>query len=100
VRWRRESTSSAPSRSSSIESFEAERDYYFRFHGNSHHAGEYQNYIEYFARCLETGATPKPDVDEGIVTVALMQAMDESTETGLPVKVVDVLGRYGLPTGS
>ena len=39
-----------------IESFESKRDYYFRFGGVSHHAGEYQNYIEYFARCLEAGA--------------------------------------------
>lgn len=79
-----------------IESFEAQRDYYFRFGGHSHHAGEYQNYIEYFARCLASGETPKPDVNEGIVTVALMQAMDESTVTGLPVKIGAVLERYGL----
>lgn len=79
-----------------IESFEAQREYYFRFGGNSHHAGEYQNYIEYFAHCLASGQTPKPDVDEGIVTVALMQAMEESTESGLPVRVRDVLARYDL----
>ena len=79
-----------------IESFESQRDYYFRFGGVSHHAGEYQNYIEYFARCLESGATPKPDAGEGIITVALMQAMDESTQTGVPVKIVDVLARYNL----
>ena len=79
-----------------VESFESKRDYYFRFGGVSHHAGEYQNYIEYFARCLEAGETPKPDVAEGIVTVALMQAMDECTETGAPVKIADVLNRYGL----
>jgi predicted dehydrogenase len=79
-----------------IESFEAQRKYFFRFVGNDHHAGEYQNYIEYFARCLEQGQTPKPDVPEGIVTVALMQAMERSTETGLPVKLADILHRYGL----
>jgi predicted dehydrogenase len=79
-----------------IESFEAQREYFFRFGGHSHHAGEYQNYIEYFARCLANGETPKPDAPEGIVTVALMQAMDESTQTGAPVKVRDVLARYGL----
>ena len=79
-----------------VESFESQREYYFRFGGNSHHAGEYQNYIEYFARCLERGETPKPDVREGIVTVALMQAMDESTINGQPMRVSDVLARYGL----
>lgn len=81
-----------------LESFEAQRKYFFRFGGNDHHAGEYQNYIEYFARCLERGETPYPGVPEGIVTVALMQAMDEATQTGLPVKVGDVLHRYGLET--
>jgi predicted dehydrogenase len=64
--------------------------------GHSHHAGEYQGYIEYFARCLDAGKTPSPDVREGIGTVALMQAMDESAASGMPVKVADILARYGL----
>jgi predicted dehydrogenase len=79
-----------------VESYESQRDYFFRFGGVSHHAGEYQNYIEYFARCLAAGETPKPDAAEGIVTVALLQAMDESTQTGMPVGVADVLARYGI----
>ena len=84
-----------------IESFEAKRAYYFRFGGNSHHAGEYQNYIEYFARCLARGETPKPDASEGIVTVALLQAMEESSLTGRPVRLDEVLGRYQLsPLGA
>ncbi|MCB0058376.1 MAG: hypothetical protein KDE45_15170, partial [Caldilineaceae bacterium] len=66
------------------------------FGGNSHHAGEYQNYIEYFARCLAAGETPKPDVAEGVVTVALMQAMDESTQLGRPVQIAEVLARHEL----
>ncbi|HVM62646.1 MAG TPA: Gfo/Idh/MocA family oxidoreductase [Verrucomicrobiae bacterium] len=79
-----------------IETFEGQEDYYFRFEGQSHHAGEYQNYIEYFARCLESGETPKPDAAEGIVTIALLQAMDEAAATGRAVKIVDVLARFGL----
>jgi predicted dehydrogenase len=79
-----------------IEGFEGQENYFFRFEGNSHHAGEYQNYIEYFAHCLENGQTPKPDVAEGIVTVALLQAMEESTVKGVPVKISDVLYRNGL----
>lgn len=79
-----------------IESFEAQRGYYFRFGGNSHHAGEYQNYIEYFARCLATGAAVHPDAAEGIVTVALMQAMEEATLTGQPTRVRDLLRRYNI----
>lgn len=70
--------------------------YYFRFGGRSHHAGEYQNYIEYFARCLNEGVTPKPDIREGIVTVATMVAMEQSLNTKRPVKVADVLRENGL----
>ena len=81
---------------SAVETFEDMDDYFFRFGGHSHHAGEYQNYIEYFARCLAAGKTPKPDVSEGIVTVALMQAMDEAAASGKAVKVADILARHGL----
>jgi predicted dehydrogenase len=80
-----------------IERFEGAEDHYFRFEGHTHHAGEYQNYIEYFARCLESGQVPKPDVIEGIVTVALLCAMEESTVTGRSIKVSDMLVRHGLP---
>jgi predicted dehydrogenase len=61
--------------------------YYFRFAGNSHHAGEYQNYIEHFATCVNEGKTPTPDLTEGLGTVAVMQAMEESMRTGRPVRV-------------
>lgn len=79
-----------------IERFEGEEDHYFRFGGHTHHAGEYQNYIEYFARCLAAGETPKPDATEGIVTIALLEAMEETCRSGAPVKVKAVLGRAGL----
>ncbi len=75
---------------------EHQAGYYFRFGGRSHHAGEYQNYIEYFARCIDSGTTPKPDITEGIVTVALMTAMERSLETRKPVKVSSVLAENGL----
>jgi predicted dehydrogenase len=79
-----------------VETFEDRDDYYFRFGGHSHHAGEYQNYIEHFARCLAEGTSPRPDAKEGIVTVALMQAMEESCTAGQPVKLKDVLARHDL----
>ncbi|HEU5080768.1 MAG TPA: Gfo/Idh/MocA family oxidoreductase [Opitutaceae bacterium] len=81
---------------SAVETFEDQDDYFFRFGGHSHHAGEYQNYIEHFARCLASGETARPDPIEGIVTVALMQAMEEACATGGPIKVRDVLARHGL----
>ena len=70
--------------------------HYFRFEGQSHHAGEYQNYIEYFVDSIEQGFTAYPNLQEGIGTIALLQAMDKSLQTGMPVKVKDVLKEYNL----
>ncbi len=70
--------------------------HYFRFEGQSHHAGEYQNYLDYFADSIEQNFVAYPDLKEGIGTVALMQAMDKSLQTGMPVKVTDILKEYGL----
>ncbi len=70
--------------------------HYFRFEGQSHHAGEYQNYLEYFVDSIEQGFTAYPDLKEGIGTVALLQAMDKSLQTGMPVKVNDLLKEHGL----
>jgi predicted dehydrogenase len=70
--------------------------YYFRFEGQSHHAGEYQNYLEYFADSVEQNFTAYPDLKEGIGTIALLQAMDRSLKTSMPVKVKDILDDYGL----
>jgi predicted dehydrogenase len=70
--------------------------YYFRFEGQSHHAGEYQNYIEYVADCLESGQTAYPDVKEGVGTVALLQAMDRSLQTGKPVKINEILAEFSV----
>jgi predicted dehydrogenase len=71
-------------------------NYYFRFEGQTHHAGEYQNYLDYFADSIENNFTAYPDMKEGIGTVALLQAMDRSLKTGKPVKIKDVLDEFGL----
>ena len=65
--------------------------HYFRFEGKSHHAGEYQNYLEYFADSIEQDFIAYPDLKEGIGTIALLQAMDRSLQTGKPVKPRDIL---------
>ena len=70
--------------------------HYFRFEGQSHHAGEYQNYLEYFVESIEQGFTAYPDMKEGIGTVALLQAMDKSLQSGIPVKVKDILKEYNI----
>ena len=35
-------------------------------------------------------------MEEGIGTIALLQAMDKSLQTGQPIKVNDILKEYGL----
>lgn len=70
--------------------------HFFRFEGQSHHAGEYQNYLEYFVDSIEQNFTAYPDMEEGIQTVALLQAMDKSLQTGLPVKITDILKEFHL----
>ncbi len=72
--------------------------YYYRFEGQSHHAGEYQNYLEYFADCLESGETAYPDIKEGIGTIVLLKAMDRSLQSGVPVKIADLMNEYQLST--
>jgi hypothetical protein len=79
-----------------IITWEHKLKYYFRFEGKSHHAGEYQNYLEYFHDCLWTGVTAYPDVREGIGTIVLLKAMEQSLATGRPVTVDSILKRYGL----
>lgn len=79
-----------------IERFEGKEDYYFRFEGQTHHAGEYQNYLEYVADCLANKVAPTPDLEEGLVTMALLEAMEASMQRGAPVKVKEILAQYNL----
>ena len=76
--------------------FTRKENHYFRFEGHSHHAGEYQNYLEYFVACIQNGETAYPDLMEGIGTIALLKAMERSLETGKPVRVREVLNEYDL----
>ncbi|MCR2050872.1 Gfo/Idh/MocA family oxidoreductase [Acetatifactor muris] len=77
-----------------LQTFDELHPYFFRFEQESHHAGEYQNYIEHFATALHNGETPKPDLKEGIHTLAIMEAMDTSIRTGERVFVDDILKKH------
>ncbi len=79
-----------------IITWDKELKYFFRFEGKSHHAGEYQNYLDYFAEAIEQDKPAYPDLKEGIGTVAVLLAMDESLRIGVPVKISTILNRYGL----
>ncbi len=74
-----------------LHEYEELHDYFFRFEAETHHAGEYQNYIEEFALEQQAGRAPKPDLKEGIRTLAVMEAMTESMNTGEVVRVKDIL---------
>ncbi len=72
--------------------------HYFRFEGTSHHAGEYQNYLDYFATCLDAGVDPVPGPVEGIETLALLEAMERSMERGgQPVRRSQILADLVAP---
>ncbi|WP_309119649.1 Gfo/Idh/MocA family oxidoreductase [Paenibacillus sp.] len=80
-----------------VRTFDDLHGYYFRFEGESHHAGEYQNYIDYFADALDRGATPYPDVKEGVRTIAVLEAMRRSAANGGErVRVQDILDERGI----
>lgn len=79
-----------------LQEFQDMYGYYFRFENETHHAGEYENYIDEFATELFKGNTPKPDLKEGIRTLAVMEAMSESMESGQVVKVADILKRRNI----
>jgi predicted dehydrogenase len=79
-----------------LQTWEHKMKHYFRFEGKSHHAGEYQNYLEYFADSIESGFTAFPDLKEGIGTIAVLHAMDKSLKEGKPILIADVLNENGL----
>lgn len=79
-----------------LQTFPEKHDYYFRFEKNHHHAGEFQNYLDYFGSCLNAGTVASPDLQEGIVTVAVMVAMQESLASGFPVRIDEVLEKNGI----
>jgi len=70
-----------------VESYFEDSYHYFQFEGVNHHAGEFVNYTEYFARSLVQGYTAMPDAIDGFKTVATLEAIRESTRSGKPAIV-------------
>ncbi|MCC5848453.1 MAG: Gfo/Idh/MocA family oxidoreductase [Verrucomicrobia bacterium] len=71
-------------------------DYYYRFGGYMHHAGEFENYLRHFAQALARGESPQPDLEDGLRTVAVMKALERSVESGTPVRVAEILREYNV----
>jgi predicted dehydrogenase len=74
----------------------AYRAYYFNNEVHGMHYGEFANYTDYFARALQEGTPYSPDLEEGVETVCVMEAIRRSAESGAPVKVAPLLEEIGL----
>lgn len=86
------------------ETFVDDGGYYFRWGGSGYHAGEFQNYLNHFALCLDKGLSPEPDLHSGLYVVAVLEAIERCLQRSLPVKVDDILkdrsllGKLRLPS--
>lgn len=61
--------------------------HHFQFEGVNHHAGEFVNYVEHFARCLVAGEVAQPDALDGFKTIATLEAIRDSVKSGRPEAV-------------
>ena len=74
----------------------SQRRYYYNNEVHGMHYGEFANYTEYFVQALLSGAPYSPDLEEGLETFCLMEAVRQSANSGLPVEVVPLLEQVGL----
>jgi predicted dehydrogenase len=74
------------------------RHYYFRSEVHGMHYGEFANYAEYFAAALLEGKPCSPDLEEGLETFCVMEALRQSAATRRPVPVAPLLRSLGLGT--
>jgi len=64
--------------------------HYFQFEGVNHHAGEFTNYTEAFARGLVTGERVMPDAEDGLKTLATLESIRASIKSGRPEPVPSI----------
>lgn len=74
----------------------ANRAYYFNNEVHGMHYGEFANYTEFFARAILDETPNAPDLEEGIDTFCIMEAVRRSSQQGLPVQVDDIRAEVGL----
>lgn len=75
----------------------AGRHYYFNSEVHGMHYGEFANYAEHFALALINGTPNAPDLEEGIETVCVMEAVRRSAASGgKPVAMEPLLRDVGL----
>lgn len=61
--------------------------YHYRHELKGMHYGEFCNYTDYFASKLVSGEANSPDLEEGLQTVLVMNAIVEALESGTTVRV-------------
>lgn len=72
------------------------RHHYFNSEVHGMHYGEFANYTEAFARALITGEPCAPELEEGIETFCVMEAVRRSARDRRPVRVDEVTGEVGV----
>jgi predicted dehydrogenase len=72
------------------------RGYYFNNEVHGMHYGEFANYAEHFARALLEERHAAPDLEEGIETFSVMEAIRQSAASGTPIRVAPLLEAVGL----
>ncbi len=72
------------------------RHYYFNSEVHGMHFGEFANYAEAFACALLEQRPCSPDLEEGIETFCVMEAIRRSAHTGRPVALAPLLQEVGL----
>ena len=75
------------------------RTYYFNDEVHGMHYGEFANYAEYFAQALVAGLPFSPDLEEGLETFCVLEAIRQSAQTGRPMPVEPLLAEIGLRKG-
>ncbi len=75
----------------------AGRHYYFNSEVHGMHYGEFANYAEHFALSLINGTPNEPDLEQGLETVCIMEAVRQSAANGgTLVPVAPLLREIGL----
>jgi predicted dehydrogenase len=74
----------------------AQRAYYFNNEVHGMHYGEFANYTEYFARAILENLPNSPDLEEGIDTFCVMEAVRRSALSRQPVAVDGVRDEVGV----
>lgn len=74
----------------------AGRHYYFNSEVHGMHYGEFANYADTFARALVEGGQASPELEEGVETVCVMEAIRRSADTGRVVEIRRLLDEVGI----